>query len=118
MPARLRGRAMPSLAVTSDSPQRARPARPPRAGPAARSLIAGFIATPFGPRLHPPGAPATYPLAWRLKVPAAGLELSLGAIARHQFVTMQILPSFWEGAAAIVHGPRGVCTVENSREAP
>jgi hypothetical protein len=31
---------------------------------------------------------------------------------------MQILPSFWEGAAAIVHGPRGVCTVENSREAP
>jgi predicted secreted hydrolase len=80
--------------------------------------VSAFTATPLGPRLHPPGATATYPLAWRLKVPAAGLELSLRAIARHQFVTMQILPSFWEGAAAIVHGPRGVCTVENSREAP
>jgi hypothetical protein len=42
----------------------------------------------------------------------------LRAIARHQFITMQFLPSFWEGEAAVVRGARGLCTVENSREAP
>jgi hypothetical protein len=31
---------------------------------------------------------------------------------------MQFLPSFWEGEASIVRDTGGVCTVENSREAP
>jgi predicted secreted hydrolase len=80
--------------------------------------ITSFTATPRGPELRPPGAKATYPLAWRLRVPGAHLDLSIRAAARHQFVPMQYLPSFWEGAATIVRGPRGACTVEDSREAP
>ena len=82
------------------------------------TAIADFTATPTGPVIQPRGAKATYPLGWRLTVPGAGIELSLRAAARNQFVPMQILPSFWEGAAAIVRGPPGACTVENSREAP
>jgi predicted secreted hydrolase len=80
--------------------------------------ITDFTATPLGAPIRPPGAKASYPLAWRLRVPQAGLDLTLRAAARHQFVPMQILPSFWEGEAAITHGAPGVCTVENSREAP
>jgi predicted secreted hydrolase len=77
-----------------------------------------FAATPVGSAIRPAGATAVYPLKWRLKVPQAGLDLRLRAVARHQFITMQFLPSFWEGEAAIVRGAPGVCTVENSREAP
>jgi predicted secreted hydrolase len=80
--------------------------------------VTSFTATPAGRTLQPAGATTTYPLDWRLRVPSAGIELSLRAAARNQFVPMQLLPSFWEGAARIVHGPAGVCTVENSREAP
>jgi predicted secreted hydrolase len=80
--------------------------------------VQAFTATPFDPTITPAGATAIYPLDWRLTVPQAGLDLRLRATARHQFITMQFLPSFWEGEAAIVRGTRGVCTVENSREAP
>jgi predicted secreted hydrolase len=80
--------------------------------------VRAFTATSFGPTITPAGATAIYPLDWRLTVPQAGLDVTLRAAARHQFITMQFLPSFWEGAASIVRGTRGVCTVENSREAP
>ena len=80
--------------------------------------VRAFTATPLGPTIKPAGATANYPLDWRLTVPQAGLDLTLRAAARHQFITMQLLPSFWEGEALIVRGTRGVCTVENSREAP
>src|SRR3954452_13988170 len=56
-----------------------------------------FTATPIGPTIRPAGATASYPLKWRLKVPQAGLDLRLRAVAQHQFITMQFLPSFWEG---------------------
>jgi predicted secreted hydrolase len=88
-------------------------------GPRGRAVrVQAFTATSFGPTLKPAGATATYPLDWRLTVPQAGLDLTLRAAARHQFITMQLLPSFWEGEASIVRGAPGVCTVENSREAP
>ena len=80
--------------------------------------VQGFTATPIGSPITPPGATAVYPLQWRLQIPQAGLDLRLRAAARNQFIPMQFLPSFWEGEAAIVHGAPGVCTVENSREAP
>jgi predicted secreted hydrolase len=80
--------------------------------------VQAFTATPMGAEIKPRGATATYPLGWRLQVPQARLDLRLRAAARHQFIRMQLLPSFWEGEASIVRGSDGVCTVENSREAP
>jgi len=77
-----------------------------------------FTATPTGRTIQPPGARASYPLGWRLQVPSAGLDLTLRALARDQFVANRFVPSFWEGAAEIVRGPRGACTVESSREVP
>ena len=80
--------------------------------------VGTFSAMPSGRATQPAGATATYPLDWRLRVPGAGLDLSLRAPARNQFVPMRILPSFWEGAADIVQGQPGACTVESVREAP
>lgn len=75
-----------------------------------------FSVTPLGPWVHPSGAHATYPLRWRLQVPAAGLDLRLAARARHQFIGMQFVPSFWEGAAAVSRGGPASCIVESTRE--
>jgi predicted secreted hydrolase len=75
-----------------------------------------FTITPRGPFLRPAGAQATYPQAWTLSVPAAHLKLSLQSLAANQFISMAFVPSFWEGAAAITHGPSGSCVVESTRE--
>jgi predicted secreted hydrolase len=75
-----------------------------------------FTITPRGPFLRPAGAQATYPQAWTLSVPAAHLKLSLRSLAANQFIWMAFVPSFWEGAAAITHGPPGSCVVESTRE--
>ena len=75
-----------------------------------------FTVEPLGPSVRPSGATATYPLRWRLKVPAAHLDLTLAARARHQFIANQYLPGFWEGAAAITSGAPGECIVESTRE--
>jgi predicted secreted hydrolase len=75
-----------------------------------------FTITPRGPVLRPAGAQATYPQAWTLSVPAAHLTLSLRSLAANQFISMTFVPSFWEGAAAITHGPSGSCVVESTRE--
>jgi hypothetical protein len=71
---------------------------------------------PLGPDVRPPGATATYPLDWRLKVPAAHLDITLAARARRQFIPNRYLPGFWEGASAITSGARGGCIVESTRE--
>jgi predicted secreted hydrolase len=71
---------------------------------------------PRGPFLRPRGARATYPQAWALSVPAGHLKLSLRSLAANQFIAMQFVPSFWEGAAAITSGPPGSCAVESTRE--
>jgi predicted secreted hydrolase len=75
-----------------------------------------FTITPHGPFLRPGGAEATYPQAWTLSIPTAHLKLKLRSLAANQFIWMAFVPSFWEGAAAITHGPSGSCVVESTRE--
>lgn len=75
-----------------------------------------FTITPQAPSLRPAGAQAAYPQAWRLAIPAAHLKLSLRSLAANQFISMAFVPSFWEGAAGITHGPPGSCVVESTRE--
>jgi len=75
-----------------------------------------FTITPRRPFLRPPGAQASYPQAWTLSVPAAHLKLSLRSLAANQFISMAFVPSFWEGAAAIIRGASGSCAVESTRE--
>jgi predicted secreted hydrolase len=75
-----------------------------------------FTVQPLAPKIRPAGATATYPLRWRLEVPAAHLDITLAARARHQFIANQYLPGFWEGAAAITTGATGGCIVESTRE--
>jgi predicted secreted hydrolase len=78
--------------------------------------VARFSASGMRPFIHPAGAKATYPLRWRVDIPAPKLSLTLQSRARHQYIANQVLPSFWEGAAAITSGPPGSCIVESSRE--
>jgi predicted secreted hydrolase len=75
-----------------------------------------FSGTGLGPFVRPTGARTRYPLRWHLYVPAVKLSLTLRARARHQFIVNKLLPSFWEGAAAITSGPPGNCVVESTRE--
>jgi predicted secreted hydrolase len=84
--------------------------------PGVATHLRRFMVQPLTPSIHPPGATATYPLRWRLNVPAAHLDITLSARARHQFIANQYLPGFWEGAAAITNGARGGCIVESTRE--
>ena len=71
---------------------------------------------PLRPDVHPPGATGTYPLRWQLEVPLAHADITLDARARHQFISNQYIPGFWEGAAAITRGGLGDCIVESTRE--
>ena len=66
--------------------------------------------------VRPSGARTSYPLRWRVHIPALKLALTLRSRARHQYIANQLLPSFWEGAAAITNGPAGDCIVESSRQ--
>src|SRR5215207_632774 len=78
--------------------------------------ISEFRAVELAPFVQPEGATATYPLGWRLTLPGAGLDFTLQTLARNQFIRNQFVPSFWEGAATVTRGPRGLCFVEDSRE--
>jgi predicted secreted hydrolase len=75
-----------------------------------------FTVVPLRPVIRPAGATGRYPLRWHLKVPSAHVSATLKARARHQFISNQYLPGFWEGAAAITSGARGGCIVESTRE--
>jgi predicted secreted hydrolase len=55
-----------------------------------------------------------WPLDWQLRVPSAGLTLSLRSLVDDQLVRGQHLPTFWEGAAAATGTKRGVCFVEQT----
>jgi predicted secreted hydrolase len=70
------------------------------------------------PFFRPKGALARYPLRWRLEVPSSGIDITLRALARQQFIANSFVPSFWEGAATVTHGSPGGCIVESSREVP
>jgi hypothetical protein len=48
-------------------------------------------------------------------VPGA-LDITLASRATNEFITDKIIPSFWEGAAAITSGAPGSCIVESTRE--
>jgi predicted secreted hydrolase len=76
-----------------------------------------FKITPIGRTIRPAGAMASYPLAWRLRVPADKIGITIHARARNQFITNQFVPDFWEAASEITTGAAGTCTVESSREA-
>jgi predicted secreted hydrolase len=80
--------------------------------------LSRFSAIGAGPFVRPGRAHASYPLRWRLHVPSLKLRLTLRSRARHQYIANQVIPSFWEGAAAITSGPAGSCIVESSREIP
>ena len=75
-----------------------------------------FTATPRSPSIRPPGAKSSYPQRWRLRVPGAGLTLTLHSLTPHGFIANTVVPSFWEAPAAITGGPAGGCIVESSRE--
>jgi predicted secreted hydrolase len=75
-----------------------------------------FTVVPLQPAIRPAGATGSYPLRWRLKVPSAHLDVTLKSRARHQFISNQYLPGFWEGAAGITSGAPGACIVESTRE--
>jgi predicted secreted hydrolase len=75
-----------------------------------------FTVTPLAPMIRPAGARGTYPLAWHLVVPSAHVDVTLEARARNQFIANQLIPGFWEGAAAITSGAPGSCIVESTRE--
>lgn len=75
-----------------------------------------FTITPMSPSIRPAGATATYPLAWRLRVPTNKIDITIHARARNQFITNQFVPNFWEAASEITTGAAGTCTVESSRE--
>jgi predicted secreted hydrolase len=75
-----------------------------------------FTVTPLAPTIRPAGATGTYPLRWRLVVGPAHVDVTLQARARKQFIANQIVPGFWEGAAAIESGAPGSCIVESTRE--
>jgi hypothetical protein len=47
---------------------------------------------------------------------SSALGATLVTVPRNQFIRNQLVPSFWEGAARITGGPRGLCFVEDSRE--
>jgi predicted secreted hydrolase len=81
-----------------------------------RRHLQRFAITARGPFLRPGGAQATYPQAWALSVPSAHLSLGLRSLAANQFIWMSFVPSFWEGAASVTHGPPGSCVVESTRE--
>jgi predicted secreted hydrolase len=75
-----------------------------------------FTVQPLQPFIRPHNAAESYPLRWRLIVPAAHVSVTLKARARHQFIANRYIPSFWEGAAAITSGTPGACIVESTRE--
>jgi predicted secreted hydrolase len=77
---------------------------------------ASFTVMPLAPTTRPAGATGTYPLRWRLVVPSSGIAVTLDARALNQFIANRVVPSFWEGSAAITSGPPGTCIVESTRE--
>ena len=55
-----------------------------------------------------------WPLDWQLRVPSAGLRLSLRSLVDDQLVRGQLIPTFWEGAADANGTKQGDCFVEQT----
>lgn len=51
---------------------------------------------------------ATYPIAWRLRLPSRALDLTITAVSPHQeLLTLLSSPGFWEGRVHVVGTSRG-----------
>jgi predicted secreted hydrolase len=57
----------------------------------------------------------SWPLDWRLRVPALRLTESLRALLPDQLVRNTIVPTFWEGVETAAGSRSGICFVELSR---
>ncbi len=76
------------------------------------TLIRNFTADPGTRVLDAEGH--RWPLDWLLRIPSARLTLSLRSFVPDQLVRGQLLPTFWEGAAAVTGTKRGICFVEET----
>jgi predicted secreted hydrolase len=56
----------------------------------------------------------SWPLDWRLRVPAEQLDVDLRSIVPDQLVRGTVLPTFYEGAATATGSKTGICFVEQS----
>ncbi|MDX6701887.1 MAG: hypothetical protein QOF26_2113 [Baekduia sp.] len=77
--------------------------------------LSSFTVTERAPFVSTPALGATYPLGWRLRVPRAGLDLTLKTLATNQFISIVAAGTIWEGAARTTSGAPGLCYVEDSR---
>jgi predicted secreted hydrolase len=76
------------------------------------TLVRTFAATPGARVLDAVGH--RWPLDWRLRVPSLRLTLALRSLVPDQLVRGNLLPTFWEGAAAVTGSKQGVCFVEET----
>jgi predicted secreted hydrolase len=74
--------------------------------------VSRFTATPDGRTLHAAGR--TWPIDWKLQVPASRLTERLRALVPDQLVRNTIVPTFWEGATRATGSRSGTCFVELS----
>ena len=83
--------------------------------PNGRSRTDGTFAVNAGARALD-AAGRSWPLEWRLRVPAdrLDLELELESIVADQLVRGTVLPTFYEGAATATGSKPGICFVEES----
>jgi predicted secreted hydrolase len=55
-----------------------------------------------------------WPLDWALRVPSAGLALTIRAITPDQVVRGVLVPPLWEGASTVTGTKSGICFVEET----
>jgi predicted secreted hydrolase len=75
-------------------------------------LVTAFTAKPGARVLRAAGR--TWPLDWRLDVPAKHLTERLHAIVPNQLFRSTLLPTFWEGAVTATGTKTGTCFVEET----
>jgi predicted secreted hydrolase len=75
-------------------------------------LLKAFSVAPGERTLDAAGR--SWPLDWRLSVPALSLRLTLTSVVEDQLVRGVALPTFWEGVATATGSKSGTCFVEQS----
>jgi len=78
-------------------------------------------ATPLGPgdfavevleRWQSPHTGASYPVRWRVRIPAHGLDVTITPVLLGQEVVSGSLPDYWEGSCTVAGTHTGLCYVE------
>jgi predicted secreted hydrolase len=74
-----------------------------RDGRSTHLRSADFTMTPQGETWSSPASRATYPIGWRVSVPARGLDLSIGTPLASQELMGRpgFTPTYWEGAVGV-----------------